>query len=71
MLTRKVKEQEPITEPTELLAFYILMKLAKSIRRMLPDESNNLQKKEVIKQSQLIRLLNQKGVFLWFLLEFL
>jgi hypothetical protein len=71
MLTRKVKEQKPITEPTELLAFYILMKLAKSIRRMLPDESNNLQKKEVIKQSQLIRLLNQKGVFLWFLLEFL
>jgi hypothetical protein len=71
MLTRKVKEQKPITEPTELLAFYILMKLAKSIRRMLPDESNNLRKKAVIKQSQLIRLLNQKGVFLCFLLEFL
>jgi hypothetical protein len=63
MLTRNVKEQESITEPTELLAFYILMKLAKSIRRMLLDESNNLQKKAVIKQSQLIRLLNQKGVF--------
>jgi hypothetical protein len=63
MLTRNVKEQEPITEPTELLAFYILMKLAKSIRRMLPGESNNLQKKAVIKQSQLIRLLHQKGVF--------
>jgi hypothetical protein len=63
MLTRKVKEQKPITEPTELLAFYILMKLAKSIRRMLLDESNNLQKKAVIKQSE-------KGVFYGFYLSF-
>jgi hypothetical protein len=28
MLTRNVKEQEPITEPTELLALTKLMKLA-------------------------------------------